>query len=222
MMAANYLRAEFKAEFKEGCAVMKLYWSPASPYARKVRAVTHEKGLTDRVEEIVVDAFSDPAELVAANPLGKVPTLIGADGETLFDSALICAYLDANPDGTGASLCPSSGPERWSVLKGEALADGVMDLGLGLTLERRKPEGERSPTSAARWRAQLTRSIDAMMPEIRRLPPQITLAHLAIACALGYLDFRHPDFAWRDGRAGLTAWHEDLAGRPSLAATAPR
>jgi glutathione S-transferase len=201
---------------------MKLYWSPASPYARKVRAVAHEKGLTDRIEEIVVDAFSDPAALVAANPLGKVPTLICEDGGALFDSPVICCYLDAHPEGRGAALCPSSGPERWSVLKTEALADGMMDLGLGLTLERRKPEAERSPTTAARWRGQLARCLDAMMPEIRQLPAQITIGHLAAACALGYLDFRHPDFTWREERAGLAAWYADIAGRPSLTATAPK
>jgi glutathione S-transferase len=201
---------------------MKLFWSPASPYARKVRAVAHEKGLDGRIEEVAVDAFADPAELLAANPLGKVPALIGEDGDPLFDSAVICAYLDAHPQARGAPLCPSAGPERWSVLRAEALADGAMDLGLGLTLERRKPEAERSPTPAARWRGQLARSVDAMLPEIERLPPRVTLAHLAIACALGYLDFRHPDFAWRDGRAGLSAWYEDMARRPSLLATAPK
>jgi glutathione S-transferase len=201
---------------------MKLYWSPASPYARKVRTVAHEKGLADRIEEIVVDTASDPAWLVSANPLGKIPALIRDDGEPLFDSPVICAWLDSHPAAQGEPLCPPSGPERWAVLKAEALADGVMDLGLGLTMDRRKPEGERSPTSVARWRTQLARSVDAFMPEIGRLPQRITLAHLAIACALGYLDFRHPDFAWRDGRPELAAWHEDMARRASLAATAPK
>jgi glutathione S-transferase len=201
---------------------MKLFWSPASPYARKVRAVAHEKALAGRIDEVAVDAFADPAELLAANPLGKVPALIGEDGEPLFDSAVICAYLDTHPQASGTPLCPPAGPDRWAVLRTEALADGAMDLGLGLTLERRKPEAERSPTSAARWRGQLARSIDAMAAEIERLPPGITLAHLAVACALGYLDFRHPDVSWRDGRAGLSAWYEDMARRPSLLATAPK
>ena len=201
---------------------MKLYWSPASPYARKVRVVAYEKGLAGRIEEITVEPFSDPAALVTANPLGKVPTLIREDGEPLFDSAVICAWLDAHPAGHGATLCPSAGPERWTVMKAEAVADGAMDLGMALTLERRKPEAERSPTSAARWRVQLAHTVDAMLPEIGRLPPHITLGHLAIVCALGYLDFRHPDFAWRDDRASLAAWYEGIAARPSLVATAPK
>jgi glutathione S-transferase len=201
---------------------MKLFWSPASPYARKVRTVAHEKGLTGLIEEISVDAYSDPRELVAANPLGKVPTLICEDGEVLFDSAVISAYLDSHPKAQGPSLCPASGDERWKVARAEALGDGAMDLALGLQLERRKPEGERSPTSAARWRNQLIRAVGAMTAEVERQPSQLTLGHLTIACALGYLDFRHPQLEWRQGRPGLAAWYEEIAQRPSLIATAPK
>lgn len=201
---------------------MKLYWSPASPYARKVRVVAHERRLTSRIEEIIVDAFADPAVLLAANALGKVPTLVLDDGAALYDSPVICAFLDAHPDARGTELVPARGPNRWRVLRAEALADGAMDLGLGLTLERRKPEAERSPTTAARWRQQLTRAVNAIAEDVSSLPSGLSLGHIGFACALSYLDFRHPDFAWREGRSQLAKWYEAVAAQPSLAATAPK
>lgn len=199
---------------------MKLYWSPASPYARKVRATAREKGMADRIEESTVETSQDPAELIAANPLGKVPALVLDDGTTLFDSPVICAWLDARGD--GPALVPAAGPDRFRVLRAEALADGIMDLAVGLIMEHRKPEDERSPTMAARWRGQLARALDAVPGEVAALPKDLTLAHLALAVALAYVEFRHPDVAWRDGRPELAAWFEALATRPSLAETAPQ
>jgi glutathione S-transferase len=201
---------------------MKLFWSPASPFARKVRCIAREKGLAQRIEEIEVPVYNDPAELIAANPLGKIPALVLADGEALYDSPVICAYLDAHPEGQGPALCPTSGIDRWRVLRAEALADGAMDLALSLTYEKlRKPEAERSPTSAARWRGQLRRAVSAMTQEIAGLPQGFTLGHLSLACALGYLDLRHPDMGWREGQSELAGWYEEIARRPSLAETAP-
>jgi glutathione S-transferase len=199
---------------------MKLYWSPASPYARKVRATAREKGLAGRIDEIIVETAQDPAALIAANPLGKVPALALDDGTTLFDSPVICAWLDARGD--GPALVPAAGPERFLVLRAEALADGIMDLAVGLTMERRKPEDERSPTMAARWRDQLARALDAVPGEVQQLPGELTLGHLALAVALAYVEFRHPEIGWRDGRPELAAWFETLATRPSLAETAPQ
>ena len=199
---------------------MKLFWSAASPYARKVRAVAREKGLAGRIDEVIVDAFRNPPDLIAANPLGKVPTLVLDDGVALYDSPVICAWLDATGD--GPPLVPESGPARFQVLRAEALADGLMDLGLGLTLERRKPDGERSPTSAARWRGQIVQAVDAIAQDGPALPNGMTLGHLAYAVALGYLDFRHPDMAWRDGRPDLAGWYATAAARWSLAETAPQ
>lgn len=201
---------------------MKLYWAPASPYARKVRVVAREKSLARLIEEEAVEVYTDPADLISANPLGKIPTLILDNGEPLYDSALICDYLDSHEAGLGDSLIPASGETRWRVLRAAALADGVMDLGLNLTMERRKPSTEASPTSAARWRGQLTRAIGAMMPAIAALPERVTLGHLALACALGYSDFRHPDLNWRDGKADLAAWYDGIGRRPSLQETMPR
>ena len=198
---------------------MKLYWSPASPYARKVRAVAREKGLAGRIEEVSVDTAQVPPDLIATNPLGKVPALVLDDGTALFDSPVICAWLDA--EGQGAALVPASGPERFLVLRAEALADGVMDLAVGLVMETRKPEGERSPTTTAKWRGQLDRSLDAMAIDYASLPGSGTLGHLAYVCALDYVAFRHPDIAWQEGRAALVTWYEAARDRPSLIETAP-
>ncbi len=103
---------------------MKLYWSNASPYSRKVRMVIAEKALGALVEEVSVNACNDPPELIAVNPLGKIPALVTDDGSSPFDSPVICAFLDAEPRGQGPRLAPQSGPERWMVLRAEALGDG--------------------------------------------------------------------------------------------------
>ena len=201
---------------------MKLYWSNASPYARKVRMVIAEKALGRLVEEISVEVYADPPALLAVNPLGKIPALVMDDGKGLFDSPAICAFLDAHPEGQGPRLQPQSGPERWMVMRAEALGDGITDLAFGLRQESLKPDGEKSPTSAARARGQLLRSLDAILPTLRTLPQGTTLGHLTLAVALGYLDFRHADVAWRSGRPELAAWYEQICARPSVSATAPK
>ncbi len=198
---------------------MELFWSPASPYARKVRAVAREQHLEGRITERSVSPFDDPDALLAANPLGKVPALVLDDGGLLYDSPVICAYLDAI--GQGAAMIPSDGDARWAVLRAEALADGVMDLGLGIVLDGRKPEAERSPTTVARWHGQIRRALDRMTDETQSLAAEVTLAHIACACALDYIDFRLPDIGWRSSRPALARWHADVADRPSLRATAP-
>jgi glutathione S-transferase len=196
---------------------MKLYWSAASPYARKCRILIRERGLSD-IEEIVTDPFSDPTELIAANPLGKVPLLVRTDGDALFDSRVICAYLDSL-DG-GPKLLPEDGAQRLVVQRAEALADGVMDLAVSLSLERRKPEGEKTPTFAARWRAQLERGLDVMTSELYALGG-FSLADAAFASALGYLDYRQPKIDWRATRKSLNQWFAQVSERPSLSETAP-
>ena len=201
---------------------MKLFWSPTSPYTRKVRAVIREKGLSERVEPVRIDVWGDYGALHGANPLGKIPCLVLDDGEGLYDSPVITAYLDAHPEGRGARLYPDEGAARWRVLKAEALADGIMDCGVGMVTEGRKPESERSPWMVSRWTAGMGRAFDAAMPAIAALPEGFTAGHLAMACALGYTDFRHPQLAWREGRPELAAWYEAQSARPCLAETVPQ
>ena len=197
---------------------MKLYYSPASPFARKVRVLVAEKNIAN-VETVTVSPFEAPAELTAANPLSKVPALVRDDGTVLYDSPVISEYLDSLG---GLPLLPPSGEARWSALRRQALADGMMDTTLSLAMEiNRRPEPERSPTWIAHWVRTIARTVDALEAEIESWPADIDLGHIAAACALSYLDLRasgHLD--WRAGRPRLTAWYEAMAARPSMSSTA--
>ena len=128
---------------------MKLFYSASSPFARKVRVAAREKGLAGSLEEVECNPFADPAELRRHNRLGKVPTLV--TGElVLYDSPVICEYLDLRKD--GHRLIPTSGSDRWRVLRAQALADGMMDIAVQLTLERRRAAAEQSASAQQRWR----------------------------------------------------------------------
>lgn len=198
---------------------MRLRYSPTSPYVRKVTATAHELGLFDRLELVPTNAWDPASDLPADNPLGKVPTLLLDDGEVLYDSPVICAYLDAL---AGHRLLPASGPERWRVLRNEALADGVLDAAVLIFIERNKrPEGERSA-----WWEQLqldtvNRAVDALERYAADFGASADLGQLTAACALGYLDFRLPELAWRSGHPALERWFGEFAARPALQATTP-
>jgi glutathione S-transferase len=199
---------------------MRLYYSETSPYARKVRLVVREKHLCDRVQELVSNPFDDPPELTAANPLGKVPALVLDNGDSLFDSPLLCAYLDSlSPD---PRLIPEAGPERWRVLRWEALSDGILDAAYNLVMERRRPQGDSSLDWMQRWIKEIGRSLNQVETQIGGLPSTLSLSQLALGSALGYLDFRLPDLAWRGGREGSAAWYKGFAERPSMLETWPK
>lgn len=199
---------------------MKLYYSPASPFARKVRVLIAEKGI-EGVEMVTVAPFDVPAELVATNPLSKVPALACDDGRMVYDSPVISEYLDVTS--SGAPLLPLAGPDRWDVLRRQALADGLMDTTLSLAMEiNRRPENERSPRWIERWVATIARTADALEAEVAGWPTTLDLGHIAAGCALSYLDLRasaHLD--WRAGRPRLAAWYAQMAARPSMVSTAP-
>ena len=139
---------------------MKLYITGPSPYARKCRIVAREKGLADRIEEIAVDPYANAPELLVANPLVQVPTLIADDGLPLNDSPVICEYLDAI--GSGPRLLPDGGPDRLRVRRMEALANGALEMGVKLVLEKRRPEHERSPSWIERWTTNMGRALDGL------------------------------------------------------------
>lgn len=199
---------------------MKLIFSPASPFVRKVRVVIDESGLTDQVTPVPVQTtplVTDPAAR-NANPLGKIPALVLDDGKSLFDSRVICRYLN---DISGAGLYPA---ERiWDVLTLEALADGIMEAAVLMVYEGRLREAEnRSVTWVeAQWE-KITHALDALeRQEFTAMQGDLNIAHLATACALDYLDFRHGAREWRKGRAALDEWHSQIARRTSLQTTLP-
>ena len=197
---------------------MKLYITVPSPYARKCRIVAREKGLADRIEEIAVDPYANAPELLASNPLVQVPTLIAEDGLPLNDSPVICEYLDAL--GAGPRLLPDGGAERLRVRRVETLANGALEMGVKLVLEKRRPEQERSPSWIERWTANMGRALDtleAAAPDASRLDMGVITAGVAVT----WIGFRHPDFDWKTGRPGLVALQAALEARPSFAGTRP-
>ena len=195
---------------------MKLFYSTSSPYARKARVIAREKGLLDRVTETECHAAAPPPDLVAANPLLKIPTLV-LDGMSLFDSPVICEYLDnLNEEPV---LLPRGGDARWQVLRAEALADGLLDVAVALMLEDRRPAGERSATVGAKLEKEIRSVLAAMPDQLEALPQTVSLGHITIAIALEYLDFRLSRLAWRDGNAGLAVWLEGFAARAALQQT---
>jgi glutathione S-transferase len=198
---------------------MQLFYSPTSPYARKCRVVARERGLMADLEEVACNPQQDPPELQAKNPLGKVPALILDDGTALFDSPVIAEYLDGL--GNAPALIPAAGAPRFKVLVAAALGQGVTDAAYNAAMEARRPEGERSPAAVARWRAAITRGLDHMMEHLQGLPGDLTLGHIACGAALGYLDLRHGDLNWRDGRDELAAWFKEFGARPSMRETDP-
>ena len=198
---------------------MKLYHSPTSPFARKVRVLIREKGALAQVTEEIVAAMEDPAARHEANPLGKIPALVLTDGSSYFDSPLICEYLDVTLE--GPALIPAAHAARFRVLRHQALADGIMDAAVSLTFERARPEAQRSEMWMTRWRRAIERSLAVLDDEVVSLDGPVDLGVISVGAALGYLDFRHAAFNWQDRETELAGWWRDLAKRPSFAETAP-
>lgn len=200
---------------------MKLIGSLTSPYVRKIRIVLAEKKID---YEFVLDSPWEAGNQVAAlNPLGKVPVLILDDDSTLFDSRVIAEYLDAVAPNN--RLIPASGRERISVKRWEALADGVLDAAVAAFLESRRPDGERSPSWIERQRGKVLQALQAMSDELGEQPwchgNSLSLADIAVGCALGYVSFRLGDIKWAEQFANLAALHEKLMQRAAFAETLP-
>ena len=198
---------------------MKLRFSQTSPYVRKVRALAIEAGIADRLQLVTTDPWHAATDLPDSNPLGKIPALETPDGMVLFDSPVICEYLDHLHG--GAKLFPASGPARWQALRLQALGDGICDAAILRRLDGMRPAGLQSTDWQERQRQAVARACDLLEAEIHDLGGPITIGQLAVACALGYLDFRFDADKWRDGRPKLAAWFADIAKRPSIAETAP-
>lgn len=197
---------------------MKLYFANTSPYARKARMVVHEKGLGARVEEVFQNPFEESPELVAANPLKRVPALLTDEGRAIFDSPVICAYLDALS--ADVPLIPA-GDARWPVLTGEAMTDGILDAAFAIVMERRRPEAQQSPMWFERWQGGIDRALDVIEADLAPFEGPVSIAQIGLGCALGYIDFRLADLTWRPGRSRLAEWYEGFAARPSMIATEP-
>ncbi|WP_297803282.1 glutathione S-transferase N-terminal domain-containing protein [uncultured Brevundimonas sp.] len=199
---------------------MKLYITTPSPFARKVRIVAREKGLSDRIEEVVVDPYANAPELLSTNPVVQVPTLIAEDGEPLNDSPVICEYLDRL--GGGDDLLPPSGSAEWLRVKRlETLGNQALEMGVKLVLEKRRPESERSPMWIDRWTTNMGRALDALEAETLSAD-NINIGTITAGIAVTWIGFRHPDYNWKTGRPNLVAFQQAIEARESFVATFPK
>jgi glutathione S-transferase len=197
---------------------MKLHYSPTSPYVRKVNVLALELGLDAQIERILTNPWEPDKALLGNNPLSKVPTLITDDGLVLFDSPVICEYLD-NEFG-GNRLIPSYGQARWKALRLQALADGILDAAILRFLERKRKA--KSTEWDASQREAVVRALDALEAEVASWGDTLTIGQIAAAVALGYLDFRFAEEDWRPDRPGLTEWYSAFSRRHSMSTTVPR
>lgn len=201
---------------------MRLYHSPASPFVRKVMVLLLESGRADAVTVVPASGTAvDPGTMpVDHNPLGKIPALERAQGQTLYDSRVICRYLD---DHFGMGLYPAP-PRLWETLVLEATADGILDAAVLMVYEARiRPEDLRyAPWVEGQW-GKVARALDALEARwMDHLEGPLDIGHIGVGCALGYLDFRHAARDWRAGRPRLAAWEAAFRARPSMMATAPK
>ena len=201
---------------------MKLYYNPASPFVRKALVAAHETGLADGIEivPVAMTPVAGVPELNAENPLGKVPALVLDDGTALYDSPVICEYLDTRHD--GPRLFPAGGPERWTALRRQALCDGLLDAAILCRYETFiRPEERQWSGWIDGQRAKFRRALDALDSEAESFGDTVDIGTISAGCAADYLDFRSLDDGWRESRPRLAAWLAGFAARPSMQATRP-
>ncbi|HEU0159726.1 MAG TPA: glutathione S-transferase N-terminal domain-containing protein [Hyphomicrobiaceae bacterium] len=198
---------------------MTLFGSSRSPFVRKVLVAAHESGLAERlsVTRVVVAANKPNAEVMAANPLNKIPTLLLADGTALFDSRVICEFFDTLH--AGPPLLPTEPAARWRVRRLEALGDGLMELNIARLGEMNRPTGGQSATHLSSFARKISATLDHLEGQCGDLLGSFQLGGIAVACALAHLDFRFAAEDWRARRERLGAWYAEVAARPSMRAT---
>ena len=202
--------------------MLRLYTSPTTPFGRKAMVLILEAGLADQVE--IAQATGSPLDSskmpLSQNPLGKIPALERGDGPAIYDSRVICRYLD---DRAGAGLYPPA-PRLWETLTLEATADGMIEAAILMLYEDRlRPEEKRFDGWVEGQWAKIARALDTLEARwMSHLNGPLDMGQIAIGVALSYLDFRFDARGWRQGRPELARWHEAFAARESMAATVPQ
>ncbi|MBS0222814.1 MAG: glutathione S-transferase N-terminal domain-containing protein [Proteobacteria bacterium] len=196
---------------------MKLAYSPASPYVRKVTACAIKRGINDKIERLKIGT-TDPA-LLQYNPLSKVPTLVTDDGMCIYDSPVICEYIDSV--GTAPRLFPAAGPARWKALTQMSLGDGILDATQPRRRELALPQDDGRKSYIELQQGKVKRALDFLEKEAGSLGELATVGEITIGCALGYLDFRYANEPWRPGHPKLEAWYAKVVKLPPLAETMP-
>lgn len=199
---------------------MKLIYASASPFVRKVHVVLIETGLIDDTQlvQVTTTPVNSDENAIAANPSGKIPALLIEDGSAIYDSRVICRYLNAR---AGGDLYPEA--DIWKLLTLEATADAIMDAAVLMTYEKRiRPEDMvYAPWIESQW-AKAERTIIALNNDwMDMLNGPLTIGQIAVASALNYVDFRHPDRDWRGAAPSLATWYGEFSKRPAMIATAP-
>ena len=198
---------------------MKVYFTGNSPYARKVRIAAIETGQRDKIDWALITR-EERAEIVPnLNPLGKVPVAIMDTGEALYDSPVICAWVDAQHN--GSKLIPSDGSERWQVMQLEALGDGLGEAVIATSQEDQRPGEKRSQGVVDRQKGKATAALNFLNARANdfNIPP--LMGEIAVACALGYMEFRDVVPGWRETYPNLGRWYAEILQRPSFVETTP-
>ena len=201
---------------------MKLFYAPTSPFVRKVLVVAHELGLEERIERLpgAAHPVNRDRTIVAHNPLGQVPTFITDDGHVLYDSRVVCEYLNNQ---AGGSLFPASGEARWRALTRQALGDGLMGAAILARYENFvRPEDKRWDGWTDGQLDKVRTALAAIEQDAASLGDRVDIGTITFGCALGYLDLRFADLNWRDGHPEAARWFERFDARPSMAMTRPQ
>ena len=202
---------------------MQLIFSRTSPYVRKIMVLAHETGVIGQFEIVEsgdLSAVTINETVAASNPIGKIPALVLDDGSSMIDSRVICEYLDGLHE--GPKMFPSTGESRWRVLIRHAVADGILDAAVNTRDEiMLRPEQFRWPAWIDGQMLKVRRALDQLESEVEEFGSKLDMGSIAVACAVGYLDFRYKDEGWRSSRSKLAEWYEAFASRPSMQATLP-
>jgi len=200
---------------------MKLYWSPRSPFVRKVMVLAHETGLADKIQKIPTPvAMTQPhRELMRHNPVGKIPTLITDAGDALYDSTVICEYLDGLHG--GERRFPAAGARRWQVLRRHSLGNNLLDILVLWRNERLRPAAQQSPEWAETFTVKTQATLDALEADTDAVNGPFLIDQITLGCTLGYLDFRFAELAWRARHPSLAAWYTQFMQRASARHTMP-
>jgi glutathione S-transferase len=198
---------------------MKLYYAPASPFVRKVNIFAMEVGLDSKIEWDRTNPWQAEDKLTAENPLSKIPTLITDDGKVIYDSRVICEYLDSLHNGT--KLIPADGEKHWQALRLQALTDGILDAGILRFVEKNRPPELQSKDWGNMQKNSVERGLDYLENTVSDWVDNLNIGVIGVACVLGWLDFRFADEDWRIKRPALKSWFEQFSKRPSIVKTLP-
>jgi glutathione S-transferase len=198
---------------------LELIYSSLSPFVRKVLVVAHELGVNDRIRRTTINVRDEPEKIAPLNPLGKIPVLITDSGEALYDSPVICEYLDA--EFGGHRLLPANGARRWAIMTQAAMADGLLDAALLVRHERLRPAANQS----ADWIEWQLRKVNAALDRLEQEAPgfgdQLDIGLIAVGCTVGYIPVRLEDYAGLVRWPRLKGWYDRELRRPSFQSTSP-